>query len=249
MESIAPIHEGIEGLRNSPSESDTALPMDSLRQTFFDDLDEASRVNPNRVRPSNGPTSMSERERHVLETLRVSILEQLGPHPSPSAHDIVPQASWGGHSKTPEPTREKSNRANALSLRQSRTDHRLYEGHDGIPQPPLARGSCAILTNIIAGSLTGVALHRITSIAAANVAAGIVCTQLLCWMGYASVQWGALRRDLCRIILYGYQKDPAEEEEPNQLMQKWQEFMGTLTATVPRRLSFWSGVAAGVLLI
>lgn len=110
------------------------------------------------------------------------------------------------------------------------------------------RATSAMLTNIVAGSLAGAATRRFTSKALYCAGAGAVVTQLLVIAGYAEVRWRELFADLFDLIFHGVPISEAAQAT-NVLTYYWYRFLTTLTATIPRRLSFWAGVAGGTLFL
>ncbi|KPI85089.1 hypothetical protein ABL78_5855 [Leptomonas seymouri] len=221
------------------------VPVDTLRQTFFDDLDASSKVNPNRSRASILKMD-SEEERKMFQALRVDTFSRLGEQ----QFSYEPSTSYDGNRQhlVDSPRRASQREPEVSQSRRSagRPSAPLYEtsqsNRDSLCS---ARAFTAVLTNLVAGSLLGIALRRITSAAAANLSAILIGTQLLCWTGYATVRWGALINDSLALILRGYR--PSTEEPLGRLAQKREQLLVTLTATIPRRASFWGGVAIGVI--
>ncbi|KAG5472506.1 hypothetical protein LSCM1_03907 [Leishmania martiniquensis] len=120
------------------------------------------------------------------------------------------------------------------------TDH-----HDS-GEARVARASCAVLASVVAGSLCGVALKRITLTVAGSVGAIVIGAQVLCWMGYATVEWGTIIRTCAPSVLQGYRPRKAEPKSHHALTHE--RVLCTLKAVMPRRASFWAGVVIGVAL-
>jgi uncharacterized membrane protein (Fun14 family) len=225
------------------------VPVDALRQTFFDDLDASSKVNPNRSTAAIHKMN-SEEERKMFQALRAETFSRFGEQQLPDELDNVDRnVNYSQYHHLVDSPRELSQRrCEASQSRRSaaRSSVSLYEtGHTSGDGLPFARASCAVLTNLVAGSLFGIALKRITSVAATNLGAVLIGTQILCWTGYATVRWGALINDILSFLLHGHR--PSNEEPRGRLAQKREQLLLTLTATIPRRASFWSGVAIGVI--
>ncbi|KAL7696643.1 FUN14 family [Lotmaria passim] len=221
------------------------VPMDTLRQTFFDDLDASSRVNPNRSRISIQKMS-SDEERRMFQALRAETFSRFGEEQLPDEPEADGTGSRQHLVDSPRVTSQRRREASQMRRSTGRMSASFYETGQGSGDDlPFARASCAVLANLVAGSLLGIALKRITSVAAANLSAILIGTQLLCWTGYATVHWSALLNDTISLILRGYH--PSVEEPHGRLAQKREQLLVTLTATIPRRASFWGGVAIGVI--
>ncbi|KPA83371.1 hypothetical protein ABB37_03017 [Leptomonas pyrrhocoris] len=220
------------------------VPVDTLRQTFFDDLDASSKVNPNRTRASTAKMD-AEEERTMFQALREETFNCFGGQQLPDERDIDVNGNRQHLVNSPHGTSQWRREASQSHRSVGRPSASLYEaGQSSGDNLPFARASCAVLTNVVAGSLLGIALKRITSVAAANLSAILIGTQFLCWSGYATVRWGALLHDTLSFIVRGYH--PSTTEPRSRLAQKREQLLFTLTATIPRRASFWGGVAVGV---
>lgn len=222
------------------------VPMDTLRQTFFDDLDASSKVNPNRRRPSARLVDPAEEERRMLRALRANTMGRFAEHHLADGTVVVDDAYYhyvdsprGASPLRHNSQARPSTRAASLPLH----DVRHREGSE----VRVARASCAVLTNIVAGALCGLAVKRVTAAVAGNICAIVVGTQLLCWLGYATVEWSALIRDTASLLLRGYR--PRDGEAKSSLALKRERLLVTLTATIPRRASFWAGAAVGAVLL
>ncbi|KAK7195449.1 FUN14 family [Novymonas esmeraldas] len=224
----------------------TITPAHVLRQTFFADLDASSKVNPNRRRPSQRYADPVEEERRMFQELRDDAMVRMARHVLPDGTVVVDDAYYDyvetSRSASP-PLREPSPSRRSLaaaSMSLHNTDRR------GLGEGRVTGGPCAVLTNVVAGSLCGIALHRVTASVAGNIIAVAIGTQMLCWMGYATVDWWALLRDAAMVAMRGYQ--PRQTESKGHLAHQRERLLTILTATVPRRASFWAGVALGVVL-
>lgn len=225
------------------------VPVDTLRQTFFDDLDANSKVNPNRSRATIQKMD-SEEERKMFQALRADTYSRFGEQPLPDETEAGNR--YGGAyqqehlADSPHETAQRRREASQSRRSVGRPSTSLYEtGQTSSNDGTFARGSCAVLANLVAGSLCGLALRRITSVAAANLSAVVIGTQILCWAGYATVRWSDLLNDAIALAVRGYR--PSSEEPRGRLAQKREQLLVTLTATIPRRASFWGGVAIGVI--
>ncbi|KAG5496738.1 hypothetical protein JIQ42_03571 [Leishmania sp. Namibia] len=81
---------------------------------------------------------------------------------------------------------------------------------------------------------------------AGKIGAIVIGVQILCWMGYATVKWGLVISKSSSSVFQGYRPREAEPKSYQALMR--QRILLTLTAAIPRRASFWAGVALGVTL-
>lgn len=223
------------------------VPVDTLRQAFFDDLDASSRVNPNRSRASTVRMGADE-ERRMFQALRAETFGRFGEQHLPDEGVADPFDSRKDIVDSPRGSPQRQRDASQSRRSAGRSSVSYYAaGQPRGDDLPFARASCAVLANLIAGSLIGIALRRATSIAAANLSAALIGTQILSWMGYATVRWSAMLHDSLSLVLNGYQ--PAEEQPQGRMAQKRQQLLVTLTATIPRRASFWGGVAIGVIFL
>ncbi|KAG5498786.1 hypothetical protein JKF63_03075 [Porcisia hertigi] len=221
------------------------IPIDTLRQTFFDDLDASSKVNPNRQRPSSWLADRAEEEERILKALHAETMHRFAQHQS---SDDTPGLTGAGHSDIdtpcsstpPAPSKVSQTRRSLGASSFSARDADRHNRGD----VRLARAFCAVLANTVAGSLCGIALKKVTVAVAGNICAIVVGIQMLCWTGYATVRWGALVRDCASSLFCGYQ--PQGREPKNHLTLKREQLLVTLTATVPRRASFWAGVVVGI---
>lgn len=243
----------------SPAPTPSFQPASQLRRAFFNDLDASSRVNPNRVRRSGTGPTFSDADMNTVRTIVLGVLREDSPA---SAEPEYSLDGDGRPTMDPEVFRQQHQQLQPqvpvprprynFGPDDDREDVAVDASgpHGGLPASPRAqvRATSAVLTNIVAGSLAGVALRRVSYAALGNIGAGVAVTQALCFLGYAQVEWRALIADTLSLIYAGAPPLP-EEQTTNRLRVFGSKLAVILTATIPRRLSFWFGVAGGLLLL
>lgn len=229
-----------------------------LRRAFFSDLDH-SPVTPGRRQPSRSRDSAvlgAKREdaSHAVpgrtsppheRAPAVALFTEEGLLESPR-RSVNPREDYGDEDVDGDYDVDSyaSRRGDAGFGRQRTAAQELDADTQGC-----VRATSAIVTNVVAGSLCGVFVRRVSSSALAAVGAGVLVTQLLCYMGYAKVRWKALMTDTFSLVFQGAPPPSSPEEMQGLFGRYWRKLLSTLTLTASRRSSFWLGVAGGFLLL
>ncbi|CAJ1010720.1 putative FUN14 family [Leishmania naiffi] len=223
------------------------IPLATLRQTFFDDLDASSTVNPNRRQSSARLTDPAEEEQRMFQAFRADAMCRFAEHQRADDTAAVDDDSYNSVDTSHSAS---SPRHEALQPRRSiRAASFLLPDadHHDSGEVHVARPSCTVLANAAAGLLCGIALRRITAAVAGNIGAVVIGTQILCWMGYATVKWSVFLRDCASPVLHSCR--PRREEPKNHPTLQHDPILLSLAARIPRRISFWAGVVVGVALL
>lgn len=218
-------------------EDDTVEPsigMSHLRRTFFNDLEKSSQIR----RRENEVSGVEQYD--AVHTVAGSLHHYFSFH-----GEAAPPAAETPRGRTDSPPVVWDRCASYTHMSRC-LPPTATPPNTAAPQSRI-QATSAMLANGVAGTLVGVGLRRFASAAATQICSGIIFTQLLCSMGYASVVWGDLTRDVASLVLYG---TPTKSEQmDNRFYYFWRRLLERLTATVPRRASFFLGVVTGVLFL
>ncbi|CAD2217981.1 hypothetical protein AGDE_13258 [Angomonas deanei] len=199
------------------------VPVDSLRQTFFSDLDASSKVNPNRRRTVEDSEMAQQAyiltRDAVVGTFNHTVENIMADAASPS-RDASPQRPTDVVPRDATPRTKRTSRRRAVS---------------------------AMATNVAAGCLAGAVIRRCTSGVLGYICCSVVFAQSLSFLGYANIRWKALVQDSVNLVVKGFNGTP--DPQDGRLKYYSMMLVTTLSATIPRRLSFWAGATVGYILL
>ncbi|CCW61560.1 unnamed protein product [Phytomonas sp. EM1] len=235
--------------------ADSKVRMSVLRRTFFEDLDRSNKVNLNKIDnlTFGEPASSQEACEKPLEK------ELRAPSENSSASEFHTDRQVGCEAKviTPEFNscgHDILDTEDIFSAWRSPISTVNQAGDHVTSLRPKSKLcgyfklTVAMLTNIVAGSLSGIIFKRVFRSIASTAMSGILVTQSLCIMGYATVSWGALVRDVYRLVIRGPEVE-YNQGVKNRFSLAWGRLIFTLSQSAPRRASFWAGLIAGIFLL
>lgn len=234
-------------MQDEPADENVPIvPVDSLRQTFFSDLDASSKVNPNRQRRIMAEVDMNQ----AYNAAREIVVGAFGREESPTKARVSQQLRGGA--RPSEPREDIATSTTYLDMSEPGVVRVSVPMRQSAPPRParskrdVARVSTAFVANVVAGSLVGAMIRRCVQPALMYAGASVVVMQTLSFLGYAQIQWRALASDVSNVVLHGVSQ---VQESQGTVARVLHRSIYTLTETIPRRLSFWVGAIGGFLLL
>ncbi|CCW68138.1 unnamed protein product [Phytomonas sp. Hart1] len=222
--------------------------MSALRRLFFEDLDSSFKVNPNKINNLDLVENASSRaacENTLRKQFSTCSEELLS---SENSSDRQTECKSQGRTRKFHSSEKEIKRASKLrrlstlssekqdNCKKSLGSSKSFCGH--------FKFTVAALTNIVAGSLAGMAFKCVYRTVSSTVITGIVVIQSLSFMGYATISWRALFCDAYRFVIHGSKAEDSQAAK-NILSLTWNRLIFTLSRSAARRAFFWAGFIFG----